>query len=213
MECSNGHNNLDGAHFCAICGKDLTQTAQQNQSQAEVSEPPQVRLSPRTRRLQSDYNALMSAFAGHAAITVTPIGPMPPERYQVVYNVPSLTLTSERQPHRTQQTIVSVTLPPEYPREKPYLTTNYPVFHPNFGAYVCIADFWSPSQSLVDILVEVGDMLQWRLFNVKSPLNAVAARWSEENGWQLPVGNVDVLPLSDDIILMGEVKMNAEETW
>jgi len=106
-----------------------------------------------------------------------------------------------------------VTLPPEYPREKPYLTTNYPVFHPNFGAYVCIADFWSPSQSLVDILVEVGDMLQWRLFNVKSPLNAVAARWSEENGWQLPVGNVDVLPLSDDIILMGEVKMNAEETW
>lgn len=160
-------------------------------------------MNPRLRRLHSDHEALVTAFAGHPAIRVSPVGPLPPERYRIVYDVPGLTLSPDRRPTRTAQTVVDVYLPPAYPREKPYLTTLTPVFHPNFGAHVCIADFWSPSQSLLDIVVQVGDMLQWRTFNVRSPLNAVAANWARENTHQVPVGNVDVTPVQDDIVLMG----------
>jgi ubiquitin-protein ligase len=144
---------------------------------------------------------MVSAFAGHPSIQVSAIGTLPPERYRVLYKVPGLTLSPDNRPVRTQQTLVDFFLPASYPREKPYLTTAAPVFHPNFGAHVCIADHWSPSQSLVDIVVQVGDMLQWRTYNVRSPLNALAANWSMDNAHQLPVGNVDVMPMRDDIDL------------
>lgn len=144
---------------------------------------------------------MVDAFAGHPNIQISAIGALPPERYRILYKVPGLTLSADKRPTRTVQTVVDVYLPPTYPREKPYLTTMTPVFHPNFGAHVCIADYWSPSQTLVDIVVQVGDLLQWRTYNVRSPLNAVAARWAADNQSQLPVGNSDVMPLSDDITI------------
>ena len=153
-------------------------------------------MNPRLRRLAADHDALLTAFAGHPAISVMPIGATPPEHYQVTYWVPSLALNPANQVIRTEQTLVEVYLPSAYPREKPYLTTATPVFHPNFGAHVCIADHWSAGQTLVDIVTQVGDMLQWRTFNTRSPLNAVAARWVAENAHQVPIGNVDVMPLA-----------------
>jgi ubiquitin-protein ligase len=66
------------------------------------------------------------------------------------------------------------------------------VFHPNFGEYVCIADFWSPAQSLADIVMDVGLMLQWQKYNVQSPLNAVAADWAVKHRDELPVGTIDL---------------------
>lgn len=169
-------------------------------------------MNPRLRRLTSDYQSLVEAFAGHPHIKVDPVGPLPPERYRIIYKVPGLTLTPDRRPARTQQTVVDVFLPAGYPREKPYLTTLTPVFHPNFGAHICIADFWSPSQSLLDIVVQVGDMLQWRTYNVRSPLNAVAANWAQENTHQLPVGNADVTPLHDSLVLVGAATTGTDLT-
>jgi ubiquitin-protein ligase len=159
-------------------------------------------MNPRLRRLAADHVALVEAFGGHPAITVTPVGATPPEHYWVTYAVPSLALNPSNQVIRTQQTVVGFYLPAAYPREKPYLTTTTPVFHPNFGAHVCIADHWSPSRTLVDIVTQVGDMLQWRTYNVRSPLNAVAARWVAENPHQIPVGNVDVMPLGSSQITL-----------
>ena len=127
-------------------------------------------MNPRLRRLAADHDALLTAFAGHPAISITPTGARPPEHYQVTYSVPSLALNPANQVIRTEQTHIEIYLPPAYPREKPYLTTATPVFHPNFGAHVCIADHWSAGQTLVDIVTQVGDMLQWRTFNTRSPL-------------------------------------------
>lgn len=158
-------------------------------------------MNPRMRRLAADHAALVTAFAGHSNIQIATVGAIPPERYRVLYLVPGLTLSPDNRPMRTAQTIVDIYLTPEYPRAQPYLTAATPVFHPNFGAHVCIADYWSASQTLVDIVVQVGDMIQWRSFNTRSPLNAVAARWAVENEHQLPIGNADVMPLHDDIVL------------
>jgi len=159
-------------------------------------------VTPRERRLQADFHQLLTAFAGHPHIRVNPVGPTPPERYQVVYDVPGLRLLPDNRVGRVGQHVVDLYLPAAYPREKPYATTLEPVFHPNFGAHICLADFWSPSQSLVDVVVQIADMLQYRLYNVRSPLNAVAARWATENGHQLPISNVDTLPLDPMVVLL-----------
>jgi len=98
-------------------------------------------MNPRLRRLESDYKQLRHRFDGDPSITITPIGVMPPERYQIVYRVPSLYLGTDNEVKRQNESVILLTLPAGYPREKPHAEAMNPVFHPNFGAYVCIADF------------------------------------------------------------------------
>lgn len=148
--------------------------------------------SPRLRRLQSDYEQIRNRFDGHPAVRVDALGTVPPERYRVTYEVPSLRLDDRNRPIVVHTTVVDIELPSTYPREKPRAVAHGSVFHPNFGEYVCIADFWSPAQSLADIITEIGQMLQWQLYNVQSPLNAVAADWAVKHVSELPVGNIEM---------------------
>jgi Ubiquitin-conjugating enzyme len=158
--------------------------------------------TPRLRRLEADYQQLLTAFSGHPHLRLEPIGIFPPERYRVVYQVPGLWLDRETNRIRPAgQHVVDIVLPAGYPREKPYCTTVQPVFHPNFGAYICIADFWSPAQTLVDVVVEIGDLIQYKLFNTRSPLNAVAAQWVNDHLSDVPVGHLDLGPQEPEVRL------------
>jgi len=148
--------------------------------------------SPRLARLTNDYNQLRLRFDGHPYIHLTPIGAMPPEKYQIIYDVPTLRLDEQNRPVVISRTIVTLNLPLGYPKEKPHAVSHEPIFHPNFGDYICIADFWSPAQSLADIVLDIGQMLQWQKYNVQSPLNAIAADWAVRNPNDIPVGNYDV---------------------
>jgi len=163
-------------------------------------------MNPRQRRLESDYRELRSRFDGDSNVRITAVGTMPPEEYILVYRVPSLRLDANSNPTRMDTTVVTLTLPMGYPREKPHAVTADPVFHPNFGEYVCIADFWAPGQSLGDIVASIGDMLQYKKYNIRSPLNAIAAEWANSNAHSLPLSNItlgeNAVPVD---IILGDV--------
>lgn len=146
-------------------------------------------MNPRQRRLQADYAELRRRFDGDAHLVIQPYGPPPFELYRVTYRVPSLRLDANNQPVVVPTTVVDITLPSGYPREKPYATTTDPVFHPNFGDHICLADYWSPAQSIADIVSQIGELLQWQRYNVRSPLNAVAAEWVRTHPAEVPVGS------------------------
>ena len=158
-------------------------------------------ISPRLRRLENDYQSIRTKFDGHPNIKVHAIGVTPPERYRVVYQVPSLRLDPQNRPIITNVTVVDFELPSGYPKDKPRAVAAEQVFHPNFGDYICIADFWSPAQSLSDIILEVGEMLQWQKYNILSPLNAVAANWASEQRANLPVGHIDLAQGSQIVVV------------
>jgi len=156
-------------------------------------------MNPRTRRLAADYAELRRRFDGDPLIAISPVGPMPPDRYQIVYRVQSLRLDRTGNLVRNDLTVVSLTLPADYPRGKPVAETADPVFHPNFGPYICIADFWAPGQTLGDIVVTIGDMLQFRKYNIRSPLNAAAAEWANTQSASLPIGDVELGSLPEPV--------------
>jgi ubiquitin-protein ligase len=159
-------------------------------------------VNPRIRRLTADHEQVVSAFAGHPFITAQPMGPAPPERYLITYRVSGLQhVPDDDSLVRAESFVIDLQLPSGYPREKPYATTSDAVFHPNFGSYVCIADFWNPSQSIVDVIVQMGDMLQYKLYNTRSPLNAVAAKWVLDNVNQVPIGDRDLYPREPEVSL------------
>lgn len=146
--------------------------------------------SPRLKRLERDFEAITKRFEEHPNIKVVPLGATPPSKYRIIYNVPSLRVDAADRLTVSDMTVVELTLPIDYPKGKPTAIAMERVFHPNFADYVCIADFWSPAQKLEDIILEIGEMLQWQKYNIRSPLDAVAAHWATQHLDELPIGSV-----------------------
>jgi len=160
-------------------------------------------MNPRQRRLIADSQGLRTEFAGHRYVTVTPVGFDPAEEYRVVFRVRGVILGPSGQPAYSDHHEASIRLPSGYPRTKPVATMLTPIFHPNFGPAlgdeICIGDYWSPTQSLSDIVVTIGELIQYQRYNTRSPLNAAAARWAAENEHIFPVGTVGLFQSEPDV--------------
>jgi ubiquitin-protein ligase len=151
-------------------------------------------MNPRLRRLQSDFDLVREVFSGHPHVSIEPIGTrLPPESYRVAFRLRGLYLAGDQPTFRDQHQ-VEIMLPRSYPAEKPYVVPLEPIFHPNIRDYFCIADYWAAGTTLADVVVKLGDMIQWRLYNVASPLDAISAKWAaeQEPAGLFPVGNVDL---------------------
>lgn len=163
-------------------------------------------------RLNADYEKIRNEFLGHRYVKVDPIGPVPPEMYRITYRVPGIAWDSSRnQPVRINEHIAEIYLHQNYPREKPKSELKTPIFHPNFGSYICIGDHWAAGETLVDIIVQIGDMIQYKTYNPKSPLNAAAARWSVQNKHLFPLGNIDILQPEPEVDFGGNDSKTGED--
>jgi ubiquitin-protein ligase len=121
------------------------------------------------RRLTADAEGLRTEFAGHPNIFTVPVGYEPSDAYRITFNVPGISLDANGQPITIQFHQVLVQLVAGYPREKPVATMETRIFHPNFGPKIgdeiCIGDYWSPAQSLPDIVVTIGELIQYQRYN------------------------------------------------
>ena len=147
----------------------------------------------RMRRLSSDYEEVKKNFAGHKNIIVTPVGDEPPEKYHVTYFVNGIYLLPDGRIETLGRHEVDITLHADYPRYKPICKITTPIWHPNFrDGQICIGDIWGAGESLSDIIINIGDMIQYKSWNSSSPLSADAAQWALENKHLFPVGNIDL---------------------
>ena len=150
-------------------------------------------MTARMRRLLSDYSQIKKDFAGHKNIIVTPIGEEPPEKYHVTYFVNGIYLLPDGRIETLGRHEIEITLHAEYPRYKPLCRILTPIWHPNFrDGQICIGDIWGAGESLSDIIINIGDMIQYKSWNSFSPLSADAAQWAMENKHIFPVGNIDL---------------------
>lgn len=168
--------------------------------------------SPRLRRLKSDYAKVMEEFSGHPYITVKPEAGEYPEKYDVTYRVPGLHLVDNTPVENGEHKVVFY-LEKNYPQFKPKCEIKTPIFHPNFrGGVVCIGDYWSAGgENLVDLIVKVGDMIQYKEYNIQSPMDATAANWVTENEDCLPVSNIDLY--REDITAQLETAATSDDDW
>lgn len=150
-------------------------------------------MTARMRRLASDYEQIKKDFAGHKNIIVTPVGDEPPEKYHVTYFVNGIYLLPDGRIETLGRHEVEITLHADYPRYKPICKIQTPIWHPNFrDGQICIGDIWGAGESLSDIIINIGDMIQYKSWNSYSPLCADAAQWAMENKHLFPVGNIDL---------------------
>jgi ubiquitin-protein ligase len=153
-------------------------------------------MSLRVRRLENERRLLDEAFGRHPHIRVRSVLGEPPEKYEVTFSIKGLERRADgalviRTSHQ-----IEVSLPAEYPRLPAACRMLTPVFHPNIDiSTVCTSDFHAAQETLVDLIVRIGQMIAFQKHNVKSPLNAEAARWCEQNLARLPVDPADLHPL------------------
>lgn len=150
-------------------------------------------MTARMRRLLSDFEQIRKDFSGHKNIIVTPIGDEPPEKYHVTYFVNGIYLLEDGRIETQSRHEVEITLHADYPRYKPICKILTPIWHPNFrDGQICIGDIWGAGESLSDIIINIGDMIQYKSWNSYSPLCADAAKWAMENKHLFPVGNINL---------------------
>ncbi|HAA09446.1 MAG: ubiquitin-conjugating enzyme E2 [Syntrophomonadaceae bacterium] len=152
-------------------------------------------MSARLRRLTADFERIQNEAAGHKYIKIEPIGPYPPERYLVTYLVKGLKWDKKlNRPVAIKKHQVEIYLSESYPREKPLCEIKTEIFHPNFRSKgtVCIGDHWAAGETLWDVIVQIGEMIQYQSYNPKSPLDAQAAKWARANEHLFPIGKVDL---------------------
>lgn len=150
-------------------------------------------MNARMRRLVSDYEQVKKDFTGHKNIIVTPVGEEAPEQYHITYFVNGIYLLPDGRIETLGRHEVDITLHADYPRYKPICKISTPIWHPNFrNGQICIGDIWGAGESLSDIIINIGDMIQYKSWNSYSPLSADAAQWAMDNKHLFPVGNVNL---------------------
>ena len=149
-------------------------------------------MTPRLRRLQADYERVATLLADNPHIHLVEAEGNPPEKYTFEFHVTGLVPNKDDLPEMGRIHRAEVFLPIDYPRRSPFCRMITPVFHPNIDpTKICIGDHWSAGQSLAHLVVRVAEMVCYQSYNVKSPLNAKAAAWAEQNLSSLPLEKAD----------------------
>lgn len=173
---------------CKACGGTLQVPALAAPPVPAVAAP-QPRMPMRTRRLLADAQHVREAFAGSEVISVLEMEGTPPDLYRIQYHINSLEPTANPDvpaPRNAHQ--VEIQLTADYPRAAPKCKMLTPVYHPNIDpSHICVGDHWAAGERLVDLIVRIGEMLAYQDYNIKSPLDAHAAMWTDLNADKLPL--------------------------
>ena len=158
-------------------------------------------MSPRLKRLNLEFERIKVRFASWPLLQLTASSGSPPEQYEFTYFVKSVYMSPTGDILEREQHVLEVNLSLGYPRRAPQCKMLTPVFHPNFDdSAVCIGDFWAASEGLEDLVIRIGRMLTYQDYNIKSPLNGLAARWAAEHPERLPVDPREIAPPAPSVV-------------
>jgi ubiquitin-protein ligase len=171
-------------------------------------------MTVRLRRLQGEFERVKAVFENHARIRVAECHGTPPDKYVIEYRVKGLVEEAgaicERDMHRAE-----ISLGPGYPREMPRCIMLTPIFHPNIDHLaICTEDIGSVGQTIDQTIIFIGQMICFQAYNLQSPRNGDAAKWTKENGDRLPLETVDLASdVSGEASFCGRIALAADAAW
>ncbi len=161
----------------------------------------------RETRLRNDNRQILDLVNRSEFIHVARAEGNPPEKYLIRFTCKGVEkVTPSGKPIYRESHEVSVYLHAEYPLKQPQLKWLSPIFHPNIhvtGA-VCIGAWW-PAKTLDELLLTLGEMVQYKNYDPRDPMNSKAATWALRNKRLFPVDRRDLKGQSlSDLIVLGE---------
>lgn len=165
----------------------------------------------RETRLRNDHKRIVDLVNRSEFIHIVTTEGDPVERYLIQFTCNGVEkINSSGKPITRKKHEVSIYLHAEYPLKQPQLKWLTPIFHPNIhvtGA-VCIGAWW-PAKTLDELLLTLGEMVQYKNFDPKDPMNSKAAAWSLRHKHLFPIDKRDLKGQSlADLIVLGEEESN-----
>jgi ubiquitin-protein ligase len=155
----------------------------------------------RLKRLKSEHAQMIELAQSSRRISFVSKG-SPADRYLVTYLCKG-TILVDGEIRFSRRHVVEIRLHANYPYLSPRLTLRTPLFHPNFkfgspNLSICIeANRWQPRVSLPDLVIQIGNMIVYRNYNPRNPLDADAARWAEKHRHLFPLEDTPwIIPAS-----------------
>lgn len=139
----------------------------------------------REARLKLDLERMQKLVRESSLISFDVRGNLP-EQYMVRYRCTGL---GSKQGDEINEHRVHITLGIDYPERPPTILWQTPIFHPNIKPpYVCIlGEAWKPKKLLDELVLQMGEMIQYKNYNVHDPLDRDAAEWVRKNPRSFPV--------------------------
>jgi ubiquitin-protein ligase len=163
----------------------------------------------RETRLRNDHKQIRNLVNRSEFIHVLTTDGDPPEKYLIQFTCKGVEKVKPNgDPIYREEHEVSVYLHAEYPLKQPQLKWLTPIFHPNIhvtGA-VCIGAWW-PAKTLDELLLTLAEMVQYKNFDPKDPMNSKAAAWALRHKSIFPIDRRELKGQSlEDLILLGETE-------
>jgi ubiquitin-protein ligase len=119
----------------------------------------------------------------------------PPEKYLILYTCKGLMRTPDGNIVESYLHAMEIIFGWDYPTKAPTFVWLTPIWHPNFNPpYICTQGRpFAVGLGLDQIVLTVGEMVQYRNYNVNDPLNREAAEWARQNAHRFPVDDRDLL--------------------
>ena len=148
-------------------------------------------LNPRIRfkRLKAEQERIQKLAQHGGLFSVEQMLGDPPDRYVFRFTCRGIARVTAGEPLWAEQHLVAIVLPETYPTTAPLIEWLTPVFHPNIradGQVVCIGS-WYPAKTLDQLVLMLGDMIQYRNYASHDPLNLKASLWAMEHKDLFPV--------------------------
>lgn len=165
----------------------------------------------RQRRLQADKDRLMELARRSTRISVQECSSLG-DKFVVTYRCRGLLwLPGNPSPSITTDHRLGIYLHVNYPRTPPRLQWLTDIFHPNIlspnqNGGVCIGS-WTPAETLDQLVLRIGEMVQYKNYNTRDPLNLDAADWIEQHRHMLPVDNS---PLVDSDNMYEDIRIEVK---
>ena len=143
----------------------------------------------RETRLRNDHKRIRDLVNRSELIHILHAEGNPPEKYHIQFTCRGIgKLGAAGKPVFRDKHEVSIYLHAEYPLKQPQLKWLTPIFHPNIhsSGAVCIGAWW-PAKTLDELLLTLGEMVQYKNLGPKDPMNSKAAAWALRNKRKFPI--------------------------
>ena len=161
----------------------------------------------RETRLRNDLRQVRELVNRSQFIHILNTDGDPPEKYHIQFTCRGVEkIRPDGEPIFREVHEVSIYLHAEYPLKQPQLKWLTPIFHPNIhvtGA-VCIGAWW-PAKTLDALLLGLAEMVQYKNYDPKDPMNSKAASWALRHKSLFPIDPRNLKGQSlEDLIILGE---------
>jgi len=139
-------------------------------------------------RLECERRRLQRALAYHPNIRIVAMRDDPPAEYQIEYRVRTLSVGDNGQLQYADSVPVRIALPASFPHAAPAVRPLVGVFHPNISwEGLHLGSPWQPTDTLIDLVSKIGELLAWRIYDPDTVVNPVAMDWLDANAAMLPL--------------------------